>query len=147
MGTCAASASRAVASATSLEIKPPIATTWFCCVSFLKPSMPAFGVDWSSATKSLSFRPLTPPLLLISLTANRIPSRVWMPQGVKFPVSEVSAPIAMGLLLLDPLDAFAPSTAASNPTAPTTATNHNRFMDPSISRGRRRPALSSCLTG
>jgi hypothetical protein len=65
-----------------------------------------------------------------------MPSRTWTPHGVKFPVSEVSAPIEIGPLLADVLDERPPpKPTASSAAAPmTTAINDNRFMSPSIPR-------------
>jgi hypothetical protein len=37
-----------------LPTTPPTETTLSSCVSFLNPSMPPFGIDWSSATARFS---------------------------------------------------------------------------------------------
>jgi hypothetical protein len=77
-------------------------------------------------------RPFTPPFALICFTASDIPSRTWIPHGVKFPVSDVNAPIAIGPLAAElPDESQPPKPTASSATTPaTTATNHNRFMSP-----------------
>jgi hypothetical protein len=73
---------------------------------------------------------------LISFTASAIPERVWIPQGAKGPVSDVSTPILIGLpgawplAELDPPYAVDPPKAAvSTATALTAATTQNRFTD------------------
>src|SRR6185436_15513436 len=106
------------------------------CVSFLNPSMPPFGIDWSSATARFSSRPLTPPFLLISFTARAAPERNWMPHGAKLAVSDVSTPTLIGAAALDPPYAVDPPNAAvSTARAPTAATNQNRFTDILLPRG------------